>query len=98
MTALRSTLFSAALLVLLGSASAHAETTKFGPRARIALGRLRAGASPATLQAQRAAVRATGELDVFVVGNVSRQALERAGARVRSETNGVFTAWIPPTA
>jgi subtilisin family serine protease len=43
-------------------------------------------------------VQATGELDVFVVGSVSREALEHAGARVRSEANGVFTAWIPQTA
>src|SRR6185503_15477665 len=83
---------------MLSASSASADLAKLDPRARVALDRLRAGAPPATLAAQRAAVRATGELDVFVVGPVSRAALEAAGARVRTEAGGVFTAWVPPGA
>jgi subtilisin family serine protease len=64
--------------------------------ARIALQRLRAGESVQVLRAEgRLSVSAARELDVFVVGDVTRAQLEAAGARVRTAVPGVFTAWIP---
>jgi subtilisin family serine protease len=88
----------AAVTLCLAAPSLADDLTKLDPRARVALNRLRAGASPAALAARHAAVRATGELDVFIVGTVDREALARAGARIRSEVGGVFTAWVPPAA
>src|SRR5262249_55225777 len=42
------------------------------------------------------AITANGELDGFVVGNLTRAELEAAGARVRSEyPGGIFTVFIP---
>ncbi|HKQ57658.1 MAG TPA: S8 family serine peptidase [Candidatus Eisenbacteria bacterium] len=78
------------------ASSAFADVSKLDPRARIALQRLRGGERANAIQGEgRLSVSAVGELDVFVVGDVSRAQLEAAGARVRTALPGVFTAWIP---
>ncbi|HYM81153.1 MAG TPA: S8 family serine peptidase, partial [Candidatus Limnocylindria bacterium] len=89
---------ASSLLLILSVASvgaADADWRKLDARTRSALSRLRAGAPPARLTDVRAAVNAAGELDVFIVGPVTREELEAAGARVRTEAKGVFTAWVP---
>ncbi len=86
----------AALMLLAALSPAAADLRKLDPTARIALHRLRAGESGAAIGAGgRLSVSAVGELDVFVVGSVTREQLEAAGARVRTAVPGVFTAWIP---
>lgn len=95
--ALRVGLLAAIALLPLG---AHADSmTKLDPRARIALHELRGGVDPMTFQEMGGSVDAMGNLDVFITGNVSRSALEGAGAVVRSELpGGIFTAFIPDAA
>ena len=95
--ALRVGLLAAIVLVPLG---AHADSmSKLDPRARVALAELRGGVEPMTLQEMGGSVDAQGNLDVFISGNVSRSALEGAGAIIRSELpGGIFTAFIPDTA
>jgi len=85
------------VVLLLATASvAFADVSKLDPNARIALQRLRSGeAAQAILEEGRISVSGQGELDVFVVGDVTRAQLEAAGARVRTALPGVFTAWIP---
>jgi hypothetical protein len=78
-----------------GPASAD---SKLNARARIAMARLGAGGSPQALLAEGAAVTPEGALDVFIVGNVSRAELEAAGAHVRTELPGLFTADLPLSA
>ncbi len=77
---------------------ANAEFSKLNARARIAIAQLESGASAKALMAEGAAVNEEGEIDVFVVGDVSRAELEAAGARVRTELPGLFTAYIPLSA
>jgi subtilisin family serine protease len=73
-----------------------AQPSKLDPLARIALQRLKAGESVQVLRAEgRLSVSAARELDVFVVGDVTRQQLEAEGARVRTAVPGVYTAWVP---
>jgi subtilisin family serine protease len=92
---LRRTLLPAVLL-LVAVAPALADLARLDPNARIALHRLRAGETAQAIGEEgRLAVSAAGELDVFIVGNVSREQLEAAGARVRTALPGVFTAWLP---
>lgn len=95
--ALRVGLLAAIALLPLG---AHADSMlKLDPRARVALHELRGGVDPLTLQEMGGSVDAMGNLDVFITGNVSRSALEGAGAVVRSELpGGIFTAFIPDAA
>jgi subtilisin family serine protease len=78
--------------------SAFAEVSKLNARARIAIAQLQSGQDAAALKGAGAAVTAEGDLDVFIVGNVSRGELEAAGARVRTELPGLFTAYIPLSA
>ena len=86
----------AVALLLACITQAHADLGKLDPVARIALHRLRGGESPRAIGREgRLSVGAQGELDVFVVGNATREQLEAAGARVRTAVPGVFTAWIP---
>src|SRR5262245_59312754 len=72
-----------------------AATDKLNTAARIALGQLRTGRTPAAANAMGGAVTASGELDVFITGDVTRAELEAAGAHVRTALRGVFTASIP---
>lgn len=99
--ALRTLVFS--LLLSLSAAAAlaappAADLAKLDPRARVALARVRAGESAKRIEEAGAAVHASRDLDVFIAGTVSRQALEAAGARVRTESGGIFTAWVPADA
>src|SRR5690349_856032 len=81
------------ILLLAGVAAALAEVSKLDPTVRIAVARLQKGEAP---EAIGKAVSSTGELDVFIRGNVTREQLEAAGARVRSAIpGGIFTAWTP---
>ena len=85
-----------ALLLLGTAAPSSGDLGKLDPVARIALHRLQAGESAQAIGAEgRLSVSAIGEIDVFVVGDVTRAQLEAAGARVRTAVPGVFTAWIP---
>jgi subtilisin family serine protease len=86
----------AAALLLLTISTSFADLRKLDPIARIALARLRAGETAQSIGQQgRLSVSAAGDLDVFVIGDVTRSQLEAAGARVRTEVPGIFTAWIP---
>src|SRR5688572_7547496 len=90
-----------ALFVLLAftlAGPAFAASSKLNARARIAIAQLETGLSPMALQADGAAVTPEGHLDVFIVGTVSRAELEAAGARVRTELPGLFTADLPLSA
>ena len=83
-------------ILLLVAAPAFADLGKLDPTARIALQRVRGGESIQAIQTEgRLSVGGGGELDVFIVGSVSRAELEAAGAIVRTALPGVFTAWIP---
>src|SRR5215207_7192821 len=90
----RRTVFSGFMVVLLAS-TAGADMTKLDPRARVAFAELEGSADIQSMIRNQAAVSSTGELDVFIVGNVSRAELENAGAIVHTEVNGIFTALIP---
>lgn len=84
------------LLLLSAQPAPAAPAHKLDARCRAAVARLKAGAS--TLEAMRAAGQAIdreGALSVFIRGSASRQELEAAGARVRSELPGMFTASVP---
>src|SRR5262245_35445504 len=89
------------LIVLVGTAAAQSSKLDLG--ARLAVERMRATAAgqlpPADASADDEmplAITASGELDCFVVGSVTRAQLEVAGARVRSEVpGGIFTAFVP---
>ncbi len=78
--------------------SAFADLSKLNARARIALSELASGQDAGSLKGSGRAVNNEGELDVFILGNVSRGELEAAGARVRTELPGLFTAYIPLSA
>jgi minor extracellular serine protease Vpr len=83
-------------LVAFLASTAFADLAKLDPRARVALAGLQGAFSVQTMMKNQAAVSAAGELDVFIVGNVSRAELEAAGAVVRTELpNGIYTAYIP---
>lgn len=93
------------LLVLIGgdlaaviSRDGTSETSKMDFRARWTLARLRAGDSVEELRAARAPVNERGELDVFIVGPVTRGQVEARGGRVRTVLPGVMTAFLPPAA
>jgi subtilisin family serine protease len=82
--------------LLVAAVPALADISKLDPIARIAMQRLMGGESAQSLRDDgRVSVSVQGDLDVFVVGDVSRAQLEAAGARVRTALPGVFTAWIP---
>jgi subtilisin family serine protease len=80
--------------------TASADRAKLDPRARVALAQIEGGETAAAMKNRAAAVNGASELDVFIVGNVSRAELEAAGARIRTEIPGagIFTAYIPATA
>ena len=87
-----------ALLLATSSASSFAAASKMDPLVRVAAARLRAGVSLEEMRAERNAVNQQGDLDVFIRGTVSRGQLEALGVKVRTEVNGIFTAYIPPSA
>lgn len=92
----RSLTLAFVVVALLVSGGASADLGKLDPVARISLQRLEAGDVPYAQEDASASITpAPGELDVFILGPVSRAQLEAAGARVRSELPGLFTAWIP---
>ena len=88
----------ALLLLCLGAGTAFADLAKLDPRARTALALIRQGGSPESLKDRGAALTREGLIDAFVAGPVSRFELEAAGAIVRSEVPGIFTAYIPESA
>lgn len=94
---MRFTLLALLLLMALGG-TASADSSKLDARTRVALARLQAGTPIAQLLESAAAVGEQGDLDVFVLGPVSRGELEAAGARVRTQLPGIFTAFIPVSA
>ena len=96
MPSLRLSLFAG--LALMIATQASADLAKLDPRARAALAELQAGTSAEQLLVESQAVTPAGELDVFVVGDVSWGELEAAGARVRTRAGDVFTAYVPPDA
>jgi subtilisin family serine protease len=83
-------------LLLLSAAAGLAAPSKLDPLARFAMTSLQEGKAPDDIRkAGVLSVTPAGELDVFIRGNVTREQLEAAGARVRTALPGVFTAWIP---
>jgi subtilisin family serine protease len=86
------------LILCLGAGTAFADLAKLDPRARTALALIRQGGSPESLKDRGAALTSEGLIDAFVAGPVSRFELEAAGAIVRSEVPGIFTAYIPESA
>ncbi len=92
----RFTLLSLLAIVLFAAGTASADLNKLDPHARIALRQLQAGDVPFAQEDGTASVLTSpGELDVFILGSVSRAQLEAAGARIRTELPGLFTAWVP---
>ena len=86
----------AALLTAIAVIPASAQSSKLDIAARIAIYNLRRGAPPADMR-ENGIMAATeeGEIDCFIVGDVTRAELEAAGARVRTALPGIFTAFIP---
>src|SRR5262245_64652168 len=85
-------------LLGLFAVSAAGDPAKLDPRARVALRQLEAGVLPEQLADHHVAANAAGELDVFIVGSVTRAELEAAGVKVRAQAGGIFTAYVPPGA
>src|SRR5205814_1055576 len=83
------------LLILPLAARAGSPLDKLDPRCRAALAALRAGSGAGRTPGSRMAVSASGDLDVFIRGPVTREQLEAAGARVRTALPGIFTAFVP---
>jgi subtilisin family serine protease len=80
---------------------AGADVSKLDPRARIALRVAESVNAPGgKIHADQPALNAENELDVFIVGDVSRAELEAAGATIRTEIPGasLYTAYIPAAA
>lgn len=89
------------LAVLVTGGVARADMGKLDPRARAALETARSANGPGTpIIPEGAALNSSNDLDVFIVGNVSRADLEAAGATIRTEIPGagIFTAYIPEAA
>ncbi len=89
------TVWMLSLLLAFVASAAFAETSKLDARARIAVAELRSGIAPAQVRLEGASVSATGDLDVFIRGSVSRSQLEAFGVQVRTELPGLFTAFVP---
>ena len=86
----------ALLLVSSSAGTAFADLAKLDPRARVALSMLRNGVTVEAARAKGVSISNEATIDAFIVGPVSRQKLEAAGAQVRSEIpGGIFTASIP---
>ncbi len=87
-------------LLALTASQAFAQTSKLSPRARVAVAQLRGGADPRQMiELNGAPVNESGDLDVFIRGNVTRAELEAAGVVVRTEIpGGIFTAFVPLSA
>jgi subtilisin family serine protease len=99
MVRLRLGLLVSALLALCLASAALADTSKLNSLARVSLAKLRTpggfAAIPGAPEARLTSATASGELDVIIIGDVSRAQLEAAGARVRTALPGIFTAYIP---
>jgi minor extracellular serine protease Vpr len=91
-------LFILCLLIVLVAGQALADTSKLDPRARIAVSQLQAGAALDQLRLNGVAVSEAGDIDAFITGPVSRQALEALGVQVRTALPGIYTAFIPADA
>jgi subtilisin family serine protease len=93
-------IYGALGILLLWSAPSHAAwDDKLDARARIALERARSGGIlPEARLEQSVALSADQRLDVFIYGSVTRSELEAAGAVVRSDLSGLFTAYVPADA
>jgi len=63
-----------------------------------ALSLLRAGERPGLLASAGAPVTARGDLDVFILGPVTREEVQGLGGRVRTSRPGVMTAFLPAAA
>ncbi|MBI1795511.1 MAG: S8 family peptidase [Candidatus Eisenbacteria bacterium] len=88
----------ATLFIAAAAGAAFADSSKLDFFARTALANLRQGMAPAAIREEGVtSVTDAGDLDCFIVGNVTRAQLEAAGARVRTaiESVGIFTAFIP---
>jgi subtilisin family serine protease len=84
-----------AMLAILAS-TAFAESSKLDIAARIAIYNLQQGVELNQMR-EGGVMAATdeGEIDCFIVGDVTRAELEAAGARIRTALPGIFTAFIP---
>ena len=82
--------------VVFTTTTAFAESSKLDIAARIAIYNLRQGVQPGEMR-ENGIMAATeaGEIDCFIVGDVTRAELEAAGARIRTALPGIFTAFIP---
>lgn len=74
--------------------TASSQSYKLDPLASRAISMLRARASHASMKEARVVVNEADELDVFILGSVTREALEAAGAHVRTALPGVLTASV----
>ncbi|MFI5372765.1 MAG: S8 family serine peptidase, partial [Candidatus Eisenbacteria bacterium] len=82
--------------LLLAVSVAWSDSSKLDPRIRRVVHDLQSGVTAEALRGGVAPLSAAGDLDVFIQGDhVSRAALEAAGAVVRTEAAGVFTATVP---
>src|SRR5437762_11163912 len=95
MLRIRSLLSITTLVLGFGPSMVRADLDKLDPLARIAYDRLRAVTPIERMVQEQRSVNPGGELDVFIRGEVSRAALEAAGARVRTSVAGISTAFLP---
>ncbi len=85
-------------LALLVAVPALADLGKLDARARASLAALQIRVPVEQALLDGMVLSEAGELDVFVVGEVSWGELEAAGARVRTQAGDVFTAYVPADA
>ena len=96
MTRWRASIVLAALLVAVRVPTTFAESSKLDIAARIAIHNLRHGTPAAAMRANGImAATDQGEIDCFIAGDVTREELEAAGARIRTALPGIFTAFVP---
>lgn len=75
-----------------------ARLAKLDPRVRAGLYELSKGTAAASLQAQGYCVTVDGQINAFVIGDATTEALEAKGARIRAQAGLVRTAFLPPAA
>jgi subtilisin family serine protease len=83
------------LLAITIAGPAAADLRKLDARVRATAARLRAPISTVQPESGQLAASASGLLDVFIVGDVSRAELEALGVTVRTTVGDIRTAFVP---
>lgn len=90
-------LLAVAILSLATSFATAGAPSKLDALARIAVAKARSGDRDLPTDRFKSTNDA-GDLDLFIVGDVSRAQLEALGARVRAHAGDVYTAYVPVSA